>query len=518
MSTDTSKAFEYKPVWLACRFPDWALNNALAIYTGTREIMLVSKSRTVIAATEHCQRAGVQLGMPLATAQLLATADCIERNFEHENTVAEQILNEFYALTPYLCAFKPDDYETRGQWGVLFEVSKSVRLFGGLQSIVEAAVHCLQRYSLNFSLACADSAEAAWLMSYVERDDHHSDLSRLESESLLNLPLQYLQGFPEEKHALLDMGFSHFAALLKQIREQGWFGLQKRFSPEFITYLQRVFVSQLDGEAFPRDLFYTAATRPAVYEPALSYSDTLSFDYPLTQLEHLRDALQRLLQNFVVYLLKTQQRCSGVCWQFEDIYRQTQVLPVPCEAFHRDASLLYELSWIRLEQQGLPFEVDQLSLCEPRLSPCSKEVSDVPMFKSGNIADAQALHKTLARLQARLGENKVYKLRYQHEILPEFATANTAVTTVVVDDVQAPHKDSPRPAWMFKNPVPIGRAQNQLYWRGRLQLIRGPERLESQWWAEFQRRDYFVAMREDYTRLWVYHDLEHDTWYVQGVF
>jgi protein ImuB len=52
-----------------------------------------------------------------------------------------------------------------------------------------------------------------------------------------------------------------------------------------------------------------------------------------------------------------------------------------------------------------------------------------------------------------------------------------------------------------------------------LQLVDGPERIETGWWdGNDVRRDYFVAASAGGRRLWVFHDLRAGGWYLHGIF
>jgi protein ImuB len=55
---------------------------------------------------------------------------------------------------------------------------------------------------------------------------------------------------------------------------------------------------------------------------------------------------------------------------------------------------------------------------------------------------------------------------------------------------------------------------------GALQLIDGPERLETGWWDDDGiARDYFVARNPEGVHLWVYRDRRSkDCWYLHGMF
>ena len=57
-----------------------------------------------------------------------------------------------------------------------------------------------------------------------------------------------------------------------------------------------------------------------------------------------------------------------------------------------------------------------------------------------------------------------------------------------------------------------------LYWRGALQLVYGPERIEDNWWTEPVSRDYYIARGRDGQHYWVFRDRLARQWCIHGVF
>ena len=92
---------------------------------------------------------------------------------------------------------------------------------------------------------------------------------------------------------------------------------------------------------------------------------------------------------------------------------------------------------------------------------------------------------------------------------------------------EAPRGDAttvPRPLWLLASPENLSEIAGRPHRRGQpLELLAGPERLETGWWDAAEpgavgdvRRDYFVARSPAAEWLWVYRD--GAGWHVQGVF
>jgi protein ImuB len=161
--------------------------------------------------------------------------------------------------------------------------------------------------------------------------------------------------------------------------------------------------------------------------------------------------------------------------------------------------------------------------------------------RAGACAPADALPRLLERLRARLGPEAVFGVSTVEDHRPECAWRT--------NDVPSPHPSSAsgrgsgapydsadfrplppgerdgvrgagRPLWLCaepqwlsdKNPITRGRAP--------LELLSGPERIETGWWDGREvLRDYFVARDARGVRLWIYRDrCAPHGWYLHGLF
>ena len=67
-------------------------------------------------------------------------------------------------------------------------------------------------------------------------------------------------------------------------------------------------------------------------------------------------------------------------------------------------------------------------------------------------------------------------------------------------------------------PKPLRQHRSQLYWKGALQLVYGPERIEDNWWQEPVSRDYYIAKGDGGLHYWVFYDRLNKSWFIQGIF
>ena len=92
---------------------------------------------------------------------------------------------------------------------------------------------------------------------------------------------------------------------------------------------------------------------------------------------------------------------------------------------------------------------------------------------------------------------------------------------------QAPAGDPVRPLWLLPEPLPLPEQGSRPSLDGTpLQLLAGPERIESGWWdGDLAARDYFIARAHDGALVWVFRTRlpplaapDVTGWFLQGRF
>jgi protein ImuB len=125
-------------------------------------------------------------------------------------------------------------------------------------------------------------------------------------------------------------------------------------------------------------------------------------------------------------------------------------------------------------------------------------------------AETEGLTRLIERLQARLGPEGVLRLELAADHRPERAAAWTPAQSAAVRSASAPSRapdGAPvRPLWLLPEPLPLPEHASRPWLDGTpLQLLAGPERIESGWWdGDLAARDYFIARAHDGALVWVY--------------
>jgi protein ImuB len=184
---------------------------------------------------------------------------------------------------------------------------------------------------------------------------------------------------------------------------------------------------------------------------------------------------------------------------------------------HSDWGNWYQLSRIRFEQLQLAGTVEGLALACPRLLP--GEHHSIDLFNPRN--QREPLANLLDRLRNRLGLQAIAHVGCRDEHLPEFALLVSSDHPGDGHGAQACSVQASgtlRPFWLMPQPQALRRHGDNLYWNGALSLVRGPERIEDNWWQDAVSRDYYIAANSGGQQYWVFRDRLAGQWYIHGVF
>ncbi|MEN0036321.1 MAG: DNA polymerase Y family protein [Cellvibrio sp.] len=495
-------------LWLALRLPDLPAN-ALAIDLYHDAPLVIIEQRYVVWANTIAVAKGVMRGMDASTAQLLSGCVHQERQLSFEQSLLAELSAQLYAFTPYIETYTSKQVP---QSGLLLEISSCLMLFGGARAFVEKIVQFFAAKNVTLAIGLAHSAQAAWLLSFVHYDIHGAESKPVFVERLQQLPIQLLHDYPAQVDALEKTGFVTFGDIARQIAAQSISSIKKRFGHEFAQTLCDIF--GIDQDFQQSSLF----EKPVVmYKPQEFFSEEIQFEYPINQVDQLQAPVENLLQQLADFLRKRQWETHQIEWTLADIYHSKEVMSVYADTAQSHWQLFFDLTLIQLENRDLPFEVDTLALSCRNAQPIQTQ-SQLLAFDSRRKHNGQAFTTTAAKLKARMGDTCIYKLSYRDSYIPEDSNQRIALNQSSNQQLPDRHLAALRPSWLFKSPIEIEVRQRGLYWRGYLTLLAGPERLQGNWWKAPSARDYFLAQRNDYVRLWVFRDLHKKQWYVQGIY
>jgi protein ImuB len=524
------------PIWIALFFPNLSLEVFTRALDPSDHAPLRSPSghriadHPAIALCDHlrvlqsnpvAQSKGVRTGMKRATAlSLIPDLLIASANPRNDQDMLEQTGTWALQFTPSVSlqsALAPQ--------GLLLEVSASLNLFKGLEPLLSHLHLGMREFGLNASISSAPTATGAWLLALAGRAQHGAHANSLANlhSKMADLDLHWFAHAKPHIATLNSMGVRSVRDFLRLPRA----GLARRFGQELLDELDRAL-----GKKPELRLWFNA---PAEFHIKLEL---------LAQVEHaqaLMFAGKRMFIQLAAWLVV--QHCAVRAYRlqaFHDCATPTTIdveLADPCIEAERMTNLLRE----RLDRITLPEAAHTLTL-EARdiikLDDAQRSVTAdlFPATATGNDADWSvsdlrgALARLVERLQNRLGRDQVLRIGLAQDHRPEAAYHTSTLKQSDLDRLSKPSTSSvqytqdslPRPLWLLQEPIPMSERNNRPWYRGQLNLLAGPERIESGWWDQsLVQRDYFIAEDEHANLFWIFRtraSQASNQWYVQGRF
>ncbi len=355
--------------------------------------------------------------------------------------------------------------------GLLLEVEGSLRLFGGLERLLERLREGLDAMELTAQLAVAPVARAALWRA-------RGNGARLEA-----VPLE-VTGF-DSGGFFRNIGISTVGELLKLPRD----GLARRCGQALLDDLDRALGTVPEAREYftPPPRFAAKLELPA----EVIHANGLLFAARrlLVQLEGLLAARHAGVRAFMVFLCHPKA--------------QSTTVEIGLASPAREAERLGQLLREKLATLSLSYPVEAIRLEAGDFSPLHARTAG--MFGDA-LAEDEGWGRLAERLQARLGPDAVYGLATHPDHRPEYSWRRVEPGEWDPREFRHP---GPRPLWLLQAPRPMREDD--------LQLLAGPERIECGWWdGDEARRDYFIARFSDSSLGWVYR--EAGAWFLHGLF
>ncbi len=523
--------------WIALHLPQLSFESWLAVLPADLRAQpaALMNAHSVQACNAAAQQLGVQPGCKRATALALAPQLQLGRaDVLRDRQVITSVAHLALAFTPAV-TFAADagdgvvDQKHAAPHTVLLQVQASLRYFGGPAALLQRLRAALLLVNCTIQLASAPTAQGAALLSRVAiaspgaasgGEVHCADLLALE-HALAAVPLWLLGGgrarddpqSDAQREALDSMGL-HTIGQLQRMPRAGWV---RRFGSHLLNELDRALGHQPD----PRAAWITV---PEVFEARLELlarADTT---------EQVLHGAQLLIEPLMAWARAQQaqvQRFTLFMHHELRHYARSDTPPFSelaialarpsCDAAHVLVLLRERLGQVQLAAPVL----------ELRLH-CAEVAHNAPpnteLFASAR-GEREGLVCLIERLQSRLGAAQIQRMALAADHRPERGGLSQAV--VAGDIFSAPERrpsvaatasaprvlerstahalSAPRPAWLLQPPHRLLERQSRPVLDGQpLQLLCGPERVESGWWDALAERDYFIAQTSDGALVWIY--------------
>ncbi len=459
------------------------------------QALAITEKQHIFLASKPAAEAGVCPGMTLSSAwALLPTLTTIERQPEREQRTLTRLANWAYQFTPGVHCGEDNS--------VLLEVGGSLRLFGGLEALLERIEKDLSALGFHYWLGLAHTQKAAELLPYPRPGGYQAEDCL---ESLQGLPLQQLMVNRRLSTQMLKklqrVGLSTLGELLDMPRPS----IGKRFGKGLLLFLQ-----QVCGET--PDPLPQLNLRP-------EFDSELHFLSGLSTVAMIRQPVIQLLEELQAFLIQRQLACRHFRWRFFHFDRQASVLEIDLSRPQQRWENFLKLSELKLEQVQLDSAIESIQLYTDALSPVEAESQG--LFKELSNNALQETNFLIDKLNTRLGPERLYTLHMQDENLPELqqkripASSKSKQPDLLTSP--ATHSASP-PLWLCEQALAISTRNEKLYYQGPLDIVSSPRRFDSHWWQTRQQRDYFVARHELGAHYWVYFEHRSQRWFLHGLY
>lgn len=437
-------------------------------------------------------------------------------------------LDDWHVLACWAGNYTPQVSLDTAAPALFFEISGSLRLFGGLQGLLARVRRDLQSFPWTLSLAVAPVARAGMWLALAGSPSAHADLAGMQV-ALRQVPLPVLP-WPDSVQARVQgFGFRRVGDLSDLPRG----ALARRIGREPVLDLARALGELADPMpwfAFPQR-FVHALELPA----------------PVDSAPALLFAASRLAGALSGWLAVRMAAASVLDWELDHGREQPPTrLPLrfsePVHALPRIERVLKEA----LARLPLPAPVLGLRLSVQ--APLPRDARTQALFAgSYEQGGENGLPDLLDRLHARLGEGAVRRLAGHADHRPERATIEYPAAGWDGWARQAPGQASKksgvsikdagsrqrvadaggtavpaplRPLCLLEQPVALAEHHGQPWRGGALRLLSGPERIESGWWdGDDAVRDYFLAEDKQHCWLWVFRSGGNaPRWFLHGMF
>ena len=470
-------------LWLAIHLP--LLPPVASISNNTDVSRVVHKDLTH-KHQSTCNNASLKRnGTALITTPLIAnilakTEKVIDCNFESEKVAIEKLAKLTQSWSPKVVI--------HNNKLVLLEIGSSLRLHGGLTSLLKSVYKSFPRNSFGCNIAVTPTPASAILFAQMGYDIMLTNNLELASY-LRQLSVQSLDLEKKEKNFLTQMGISQISDLLRLPKN----GLTVRMGVQFLKKLEKI----------------TDKTNPQLIHKFSPYFEIKAdFEREIYFIKPLLFQAEKFLAKLEYYLKSHRSSIDSFEWRLYRSDRSCIYIPIRLNRSRQEVKSLINLTKIQFESKlSLKCAIIQLAL----------HVNPVPISVANNISFLQIdklyeSEQLLNRLYLRLGYSAVKVISCKLDHRPEHAWTKTKPGIEV-------HKDPSinRPLWLFNKPKPLLIDRRNPIFHGALELSKH-ERIVTSWWDDNPiQRDYYLA-KSNQGLIWIFRELKNSKWYMHGLF
>ncbi|MGX5173908.1 Y-family DNA polymerase [Aliikangiella sp. IMCC44653] len=503
-------------MWLAITLPHLAIESCLVesgLLQDKQQPAAVIENNRILNINLAAKNAGIKVSQTVSSA--LALCDKVQllpRNPSQEQQRINQLALMLYQFSSAIVL------QTQGI--VLIEIARSLKLYKGLNPLLNKITSCLTDENLSYKMAIGQTPKAALLLTQHSLE-YSKQLWQEETQSINLVQQKAIL----EKQAITSLcyetHFNHNQAVKKilsvglksigDLNRLPYAEINQRFGVEVTQYLQQLFGKLSDPQVY--------------FKPAEFFDQKLDFIDVVHHKEGLSFPIKRLLKYLCRFLILKQRNAQCLHWQLTDISKNTIGFDVLISDSKVNLNTYLELTRLNLERYSLHAPVESIRLRVEKLH----ELNVIPdSLFSEHTQFNQSLH-FINKIQAKLGKESCYQLSIKNEHVPELSyqtvstteyqpSANKLASNSTNQINEKSEKFKFRPNWLLETPRPIGYNQRKLLWHGELNIISSQEKITHYWWKQKVARDYYLAEHENGSLYWVFYDQIKSQWFLHGIY
>lgn len=472
----------------------------------------------ILQANKAAQQHGIAIHQPLASAlSIFPDLVVVEHDPDEERKALHEAASVALRFTPHI---------VMRDSGLIAEISRSLKLFGGLKQLCQSLNRAVAAQGLQLCAGAAPTAQGAWLLAQSAplRTVINGMGSRL--PSLLDaLPVHLLHSIQPHLEVIRGIGCKTLADLRQLPRN----GLAQRFGPELLAELDQAYGNSPGPQKW--------------FEPPPVFRQKMELMAQVEGIELLLMSIQRMIEQMCGWLASRQAAVLEFSFILHHEHsprqpRASTLIDIKLSERSSDPSHLMALLRERLERTTTAAPTGALELEASEITAGEKD--NLKLFPAPQ-SEATSLNRFIEKTSARLGPKAITSLTIIPDHRPECSQrhqpiqprgtsseagrGNKAASRKLVPRKSTRYSASVpnRPAWLMEKPMELKLQRQKPVYGSLLKLLTGPERIEAGWWDDAMvARDYFIAENELGQLLWIYREADPVThssrWYLQGLF